>query len=414
MSSGPERYLFALSELLSQAGHTVIPFSVHYDQNECSEWDTFFVDPIAGGNEVYFDEHTWTLRSLKKSFERTVYSLEVERALTRLITASTPQVALLLQYLRKMSPSVIVALKKAGIPIVARLSDYALLCPGLHMYRDNRYCDECLGRSVWPSVRHKCVRGCRSASALNAVATQWHRHRGYFDMIDAFVTPSEPLRERLIEGGFSEDKVFHIPTFVAVPDVPRVARANQIAYVGRFDKVKGIEVLLDAFSRMESRGRVDEVSLVICGDDDSSYAQEIRALARSLAIRNVEFLGFLSHAGVVRTLMESRLSVIPSVSLENMPNVLLESLACGTPVVASDVPSIRSVVAGAGVARLFAPGDAGELSEALEDLLLDSAELGRMGRRAARLATERYSAASHIDSLMRVLASVSPQLGKPQ
>jgi len=51
VSSGPERYLFAVKRLLEARGHEVVPFSVRYRQNEPSPWDRYFVPPIAGDDE---------------------------------------------------------------------------------------------------------------------------------------------------------------------------------------------------------------------------------------------------------------------------------------------------------------------------------------------------------------------------
>ena len=408
VSSGPERYMFSLKPLLEQRGIDVVPFSVAYRMNEPSEWSSYFADPIAGGDEVLFEQHTWTPRALARTFERAWYSRHVEERLGSLLAASQPDAALVLQYLRKLSPSVLVALKNAGIPIVARLSDYGIVCPGLQLMRNGTPCELCLGGSVWPSVRYRCVRGSWAASAVNAFATQYHRNAGYFDLIDGFITPSAILREKLIEAGFPASKVHHIPTFV-MPYEPAQAPARQrrLVYVGRFDPMKGIDVIVKAFAQLVSRPEGQDLSLCLFGDSDSRYGREIVSLVSSLGLEElVEFRGFTSRDEISEVLSSSLMSIVASITYENMPNSLLESWACGTPVLASDIGSLRTLVGGTGAGELFAAGDADDLASHISALLADPTRLEAMGVASRRLAAESYSPAKHVDSLLRLFDDV--------
>jgi glycosyltransferase involved in cell wall biosynthesis len=408
VSSGPERYMFSLTPLLEARGHTVVPFSIRYAQNRESEWSRYWADPIAGEDEVLLEDHTWTLSSVARTVERSVYSPRVEQQLRLLVDAASPDIALVLQYLRKLSPSVLVALKRAGIPIVARLSDYAMVCPGLHLMRDGADCEECVGRSVWPSVAHGCVRGSRLASLVNAFATQYHRSQHYFDLIDLFITPSAVLREALVHAGFDPARVRHVPTFVRPCGSPiAVKREGMIVYAGRFDPVKGIEVLCRAVAELKTMDRHSGVRLCLFGDSDNSYGRSIRELVTTLGIEEfVDFPGFADAATLSAKLRSSSLSVVPSISVENMPNSLLESLACGTPVVASDTASLRPLLEGTGAGVLFEPGNVDALAAALDGLLGDSARLEDMGRAATELAETKYSPVTHVDSLLEVFESL--------
>ncbi len=408
VSSGPERYMFSLMPLLEARGIDVVPFSVAYKMNEPSEWDDYFAEPIAGGGEVLFEQHTWTPSSLSRTLERAWYSRHVEERLSSLIAASKPDVALVLQYLRKLSPAVLVALRNAGVPIVARLSDYGVICPGLQLMRDGTPCELCLGSSVWPSVRYRCVRGSLAASAVNAFATQYHRSRGYFDLIDAFITPSAILREKLIESGFSAAKVHHIPTFVPPCDPPRSrGRMRRLVYVGRFDPMKGIDLIVTAFARLAALPDNDDLSLCLFGDADSRYGREIVSLVDSLGLNDrVEFPGFASREEMSQVLSTSILSIVASITYENMPNSLLESWACGTPVLASDIGSLRALIEGTGAGRLFKTGDVDDLASVIAELMADPEALDRMGEAARRVAVDRYSPDAHMTQLLALFDQV--------
>ena len=179
VSGGPERYMFGVTKLLEDLGHEVVPFSVRYRQNEPSPWSGYFVEPIGRDDEVTFRQTSWRLGAVVRGVERAFYSRDVYQAVSRLVEVTRPDVAFVLNYLKKLSPSVLAAFNDAGIPIVNRFSDFALICPQAHLVRDGRICEECLGGSLWPSVRYRCVQGSLPASAINALAMTYARRRRY-------------------------------------------------------------------------------------------------------------------------------------------------------------------------------------------------------------------------------------------
>jgi glycosyltransferase involved in cell wall biosynthesis len=412
VSGGPERYMFGVSRLLEQAGHEVVPFSVRYTQNLPSEWSDYFVSPIAGEEAVYYREHSRSLRVALKSLERAFYSPEVYRSLTRLVRVEKPDVALVLHYLRKLSPSVLTALRDNGVPIVVRLSDFAMVCPQQSLVRDGRICEACVGRTMLPSVRYRCVQGSIAASVVNATAMAAARRLRWFDAIDRFIAPSSVMREKMVAGGYGAERIVHLPTFVALqPPDPPPERRRRIAYVGRLEPIKGTDVLVEAFAALRGEPDLRDVDLAIVGDDSTPHARLLRERVRGRRIKNVVFSGVLDEAGVVQMLSSSLLSVVPSVWHENLPNTLLESLACGTPVVGSNVSAIAEVLDGCEAGALFEPGDSAGLARVLARLLRDRLRLDAMSLEARHLATTRFSPARHLDSLVGVLEEevASPQ-----
>ena len=265
VSSGPERYLFGVKELLEARGHEVIPFSVRYSRNEPTPWADYFVPPIAGEDEVRFRQHSWSVSSVRRALERAFYSPEVHDALARLLRDARPDVAYVLHYMRKLSPAVLVALHEAAVPTVVRFSDFAMVCPQAHMVRDDRICELCVHRGPWPSVPFRCVQGSLGASAVNAVAMEWARRRGYFGLVDAFVAPSRIMVDKMVEGGLPASRLHHLPTFVrARAPRPFAERARRVCYVGRIERIKGLVTLFDAWEMLYRDGMRD-VELVLAG-----------------------------------------------------------------------------------------------------------------------------------------------------
>jgi D-inositol-3-phosphate glycosyltransferase len=116
-----------------------------------------------------------------------------------------------------------------------------------------------------------------------------------------------------------------------------------VLFVGRIDPLKGIDRLLVAMTCLEKRRGLR--LLVIGGDDDSKpEVERLHKLSHNLNIQDsVTFAGSVSHEELPRYYSAARVCVIPSFH-ESFGLVALESLACGTPVVAAGVGGIESVV----------------------------------------------------------------------
>ena len=402
---GPERYMFGVKELLEAHGHEVIPFSVRYSRNEPTPWADYFVPPIAGDDEVRFRQHSWSVSSVRRALERSFYSPEVHDSLARLLRDARPDVAYVLHYMRKLSPAVLTALHEAGVPTVVRFSDFAMVCPQAHMVRNDRICEICVRRGPWPSVPFRCVQGSLGASAVNAAAMQWARRKGYFGLVDAFVAPSRIMVDKMVEGGLPAGKLHHLPTFVRAREPrPFAERARRVCYVGRIERIKGLVTLFDAWTMLHRDGLRD-VELVLAGDLDTPCGRSLQQRLEERPLPGVTLAGQLDEADVVELLQSSQLSVVPSLWYENTPNSLLESLACGTPVITAELGSMCEMVCDTRAGLLFQPGDPVSLAAAL-GAALESPYLEGMGGEAHQLATTRYSPETHIRGLLSVLESV--------
>ena len=415
VSSGTERYLFGVTRLLEGLGHEVIPFSVTYPWNEATPWSRYFVPPIGDPGEVYFREHHWRPATVKRALERSVYSREVYGALSALLRDSRPDVALVLHYFRKLSPAVLLALADHGVPMVSRLSDFVMVCAQPHLVRDGRVCEQCIGRGPWPGVWHRCVKGSLAASAVDASATTFARVTGMFDRIDAFVAPSTIMKEKMVEGGWPAGKIRVVPTFVEPrPARPFAGRDERICYVGRIDGPKGLDVLVDAFQEVRRHGYAG-LRLAIAGNVDTPDARKILTTIGKRALEGVEFPGHLDRSGLDELLGSSLLSVVPSIWYENLPNALLESLACGTPVAASDIGSLHEALVGSGAGLLFRPGDAADLARVLSQALDGRDALSAMGDAASALARTRYAPERHARTVVALFEDLirSKSAGAP-
>jgi phosphatidylinositol alpha-mannosyltransferase len=179
---------------------------------------------------------------------------------------------------------------------------------------------------------------------------------------------------RIIPNGIEPER------FAAAGPVPREPR---VLFIGRLEPRKGAAVLVRAFARV--RAAIHDASLTIVGE-----GPQRAALARESAGLDVRFAGRLEHDALAREIADAAVVCAPSLGGESFGIVLLEAMASGRPVVASDIPGYAAVVRDGIDGVLTPPGDEHALAGALVSLLQDRARLESMGA-AGRERAARYS-----------------------
>jgi teichuronic acid biosynthesis glycosyltransferase TuaC len=187
------------------------------------------------------------------------------------------------------------------------------------------------------------------------------------------VTKSEHLRQRAIAMGVSPSKVRTIrngcnPAVFGLRDrsVARAQlgideKAELVLFVGRLDTAKGIEELLEAFASLATRR--PNLRLAFVGDGPGG--DHLRSKSRHLALEDrITMNGACSSQGVAQWLAAATVLALPSYN-EGYPNVVIEALSCGRPVIATNVGGILELVnEESGI--LIAPRDSRALAAAIE------------------------------------------------
>ena len=176
------------------------------------------------------------------------------------------------------------------------------------------------------------------------------------------------------------------------PDVQPLPRFDDgrlnILFLGRMDERKGFRYLLNAF-RLVKREFADARLIVAGGYTDDDVAP-FRRQAAEQGLRDVVFVGRVSAADKPRYYCSCHVFCAPSTGFESQGIVLLEAMAAGRPLVASDIPGYRSVVTHGQEGLLVAPCNEEALASALCVLLRSPERRAEMGRRG-RARSQRYA-----------------------
>ena len=189
---------------------------------------------------------------------------------------------------------------------------------------------------------------------------------------------------RVIMGHLGGDAVLipngvEVAHFAGAQPLPGRGDAPTVVFLGRIDEDrKGLAVLLEALPELVRR--VPDVRLLVAGPGDP--ASVLVQVPAGLHDR-VELLGLVSEADKARTYASGTVYCAPNTHGESFGIVLLEAMATGTPVVASDLEAFRGVLEDGRYGVLFPVRDAAALAGALADLICDPprrAELAGRGR----------------------------------
>jgi glycosyltransferase involved in cell wall biosynthesis len=211
------------------------------------------------------------------------------------------------------------------------------------------------------------------------------------------VCPSAFLRDLAVAWGVAAERISVLPNPAPVVDgvVPRPRDEDGLllAFAGRLGPQKALEVALAAVERVEG------ATLLVAGEGD------LRAQLEAEAGPHTRFLGPLVRADVLALFAGADATVLPS-TWENFPHTVVESLAVGTPVIATRVGGVPEVVEDGVNGLLVEPGDVGGLAAAIGRFARDPGLRARL-RDAARPSVARYAPDAVYGRIREILAGAA-------
>jgi glycosyltransferase involved in cell wall biosynthesis len=224
-----------------------------------------------------------------------------------------------------------------------------------------------------------------------------------YRLADAIITYTPAMAEELDLDRFEEklypDGARYIDIETFSPEVPHEEREQVIGFLGRLDEEKRIRELAEAARRLPPG-----VTFVFAGDGDLRGWLEDE-LSAERAEGSVELTGWVDHDDVPDVLNRFKLLVLPSEPTEGLPTVILESMACGTPVLATPVSGVPDVVR-EGETGFFLRDVEPEAIATQCETILSEGDLTEISHRAREHIVDEYSFDGAVERYERMLESV--------
>jgi glycosyltransferase involved in cell wall biosynthesis len=330
-----------------------------------------------------------------------------ERVLLRQLDDFQPDLVHIHHWIH-LSNSLVELCAGRAIPVVITLHDHYPICPRTDLLRrgdiacsgpeGGQACADCLEPpgAVFQgeSFTHRCARVILSRRGRQEVVDRWARSRAAeifrtrldhmrseLELAFALICPSAALKRELTSVWPElEPRLSVLRHGIAADWAQAVKRAPsdqvRFAFVGSLAPHKGVEVLLEAFRGVDAGA----AALALFGAwvcPDPSYEQRI---ARAAAAVNATIHGRYEPPDLPAIYSQVDVAVVPSICKESASLAVLEALAGGAPVIASDLGALPEVVAHGTNGLLFRAGDAADLAEKMSALVRDPALLSRLRR----------------------------------
>lgn len=207
----------------------------------------------------------------------------------------------------------------------------------------------------------------------------------------------------------------HVADYVLRPRAPEPGRAMRLVCVAAMKAYKGHRVLLEAVARVRAEDEAVELDLV--GDGPLRAELARRCVELGIA-EQVHFLGSLTEAEVAEVVDRADAFVLASVVQEDgdtdgIPVALMEAMAAGLPVIASDLSGLPELVRDRATGLLVAPGDAGALADALRRLRADPDAALARARAGRALVEDRFTVEGEASRLLDAIRASSGALPGP-
>jgi glycosyltransferase involved in cell wall biosynthesis len=280
------------------------------------------------------------------------------------------------------------------------MHEYWLVCPTHMLFKDNRA----------PCERPQCI-----ACTLNHKRPpQWWRYSGLLEKavkhVDAFIAPSRFSKKKHLAMGL-DVAIAYLPYFkpdsngVRLPTKERMTEGPFFLFVGRLEKIKGLQTLIPLFRRYK------KARLLVAGC--GTYEPTLREMAEGCG--NIRFLGPQSSQELEALYRKAVAVIVPSVWFEVFGQVIIEAFAQKTPVIARRIGEMPAIIAESGGGIVYDVED--ELIEALDQLVSDRALRDRLGLRGHQAYTLKWTAEAHFRDYLGLIRDImetrSQRLAQP-
>lgn len=360
-NGGSETYIFKLGEYLQSQGYEVQYFGMEHEGRCVGNRINAYTSDM--------DFHSGSkLRKLTYPI-KTIYSTEARKKIRLVLDDFQPDVVHLNNFTYQLTPSIILEIRKYEketenkVRVIFTAHDSQLVCPN-HLMQNpitGKPCTKCLGGHYINCIRGKCIHGSTAKSLIGALEAWYWKRRKTYKEIDAIISPSKFLSEKLQTNQVLKDKIHVLHNFVdkANGDVKN-QKEDYILFFGRYSHEKGIGTLLKVVDELP------EMQFVFAGN--GPLVDEVNKR------KNIINKGFLSGSELQQTIASAKLTVIPSECFENCPFTVMESQMYGTPVLGTNLGGIPELIQVGRTGELFENGKVSELKRKIVEVYSKSDE----------------------------------------
>lgn len=277
------------------------------------------------------------LGSMGLIFE-TIFSVKTYMEVRKIIKRRNIDIVHVHNTLPLISPSVYYAAFSCNIPVVQTIHNFRFICPGGTLTKNNRICEDCIQEGLRCALKNKCYRKSFLHTLLITFMLIIHRTIGTYNRINGYIALTEFNKNKLLEVVKDKNKIFVKPNFAKVQNNISIPRSpeNYFVYIGRLDKLKGINLLVDAWKDIKN------TQLYIIGDGPERIF--IDKFIQENKITNIKLCGHMERNLAFKIIAKSKAVILASQCYEGFPMTIVEAFSLGVPVICGDIGNLSFII----------------------------------------------------------------------
>lgn len=376
---------------LERSGHEVFvltstPGSQHI-QHEEHIWRTLTLAPPA-----HFDRHLALYQQLQLplNYYRRYHNPSNVAELRRVIKATQPDVIYIWELEGLGVTSLLQFLAEAHVPVVFHLNSYWLL------YAQSPETEQTRLRTKW--FKQRLIGTIPSLPRASYIAI------------------SNTVKQHYVSAGFDAQAITVVynglaSQFLDQPSSGQRSDAEgcaRLLYVGRLRIEKGLLILLEALDILiHEQHEPHPFHLMVFGSGDAVYIKEVEAFIRDRHLSDVvTFGGTVPHDDLIKEYDQASMLIVPSLWQEPFGLVVIEAMARGVPIIASNIGGPAEIITSGANGLLTGKGDAHALADAIHELLAHPEEGTRLGQTARQTVCERFMIEKNIKQVEQYIQHI--------
>ncbi|MFT3748874.1 MAG: glycosyltransferase family 4 protein [Agriterribacter sp.] len=329
-----------------------------------------------------------------------VWNIGAARKLISHINKFQPSVIHIHNWHFASGPIIVKTAKKHKIPVVLTLHNYRLLCPSASLMNGEKiFLDSLHQQFPWLAVKKGLYRKSVMQTFWLAFVVWIHKKSGTWKNADRFIVLTPFAKALFLESslGLRKNQIVVKPNFVSAPPALNNKQVRcGFLFAGRLTEEKGVLVLLEAFAKTS-------MNLKIAGEGPL-----LAVVKETMQTNpNIQYIGKLDSASLISAMASSEALIFPSVWYEGMPMTILEAFATGTPVIASNLGAMKSMIEDNHNGLHFEPGNAEDLLQKVTLWKTFSPEQKQnIGQNALHSYMQQYTPATNKALLMDIYNAV--------
>lgn len=332
-----------------------------------------------------------------------VWSHKNYNKIKKIIAKEKPDLMHVHTFFPLLSPSILYAAKRSGVPVVATLHDTRFICPCATSLRGTELCNKCGDGKYMRMCKYGCFKNSKFQSFLVAIIFKYHRIRKtFYVQIDKYICLNDNQIKLLTDIGFDVNKIVKKYNFVPDTEVNmKTVNVDElpdryVVFYGRIGEEKGIKVLMGIWNQ------INDIPLVVMGDgplgsEFSEWAKEHN---------NVYYLGYTEHNKCLSIVKKSEFVVFPSIWYEGCSMVEIETESLGKGLIATDLGfSVEAIENGINGYKVKL-GDINGFSKVITELWNQPELCSKIGLNARKDYEKKYLPTDNLNRLIDIYNSV--------